>query len=929
MKNKINLLIAVIIGFLILNAYSVKAAESKYINEEGKSVKCSSKYPKLAHITENDFKIEVVERPSSTYEFFLNPQDIVKDIPVTISCYDITNGKTLVNQNTLVGHRGGFYLKTEKGRIYECEAIAKISYEIKNSNGEPILDATGNKQECSAAFSQTISFEENFGDEENIGIKNCQDLITSTNIDNNTSTINCNVTHSDTFNKEFCEAKKNSTAIDFGSKNFKDYNPNFNADADKKAAKGEASDQSFKCDVRVKSSSKTDYVNKKYLFGYGNKIENAGYYKYHYDDPNKDYIDSRAVTCNIRCEEAVTVEYEAPIASKAGMCFSYKVKVTSRVSCGMVEEPRKPDIFTGYCEPVPRCFHGSREYSQGGPSDDFDACIKKCDGGKYTQKCSKKCYKQVYGTALLEKSSQKGQKNATVKKMDLSECLRTEKPQFTCYYVRGENDKINWVCPQGFDCNRPDIYEGRWYNTHWAGFGGKGNYSLCSGHNDGIYRRKLGNGFCTDTCSWYAPMPGKPGAICATPYLNPGLAEWDNYNNMQIYKQAVNSCKAKASCTTTTTYFRISAGYSNYSDNTYTEINFPYSEINGKEKDRLASGKNRIFDNTGLSNTTLIIGKTAEERAKSGCYAPIDEVKREDLYQAEWTFPGTWINNKTGEISYRKKDSGWSEMKKSFCTPLNAKNVNQKWWNWFMKETISGKSTSIETDQYKKECAPYESSSSITKVSTVSSSDIEKWNINAITTDFGYFKWGIHIQCFYALNTNPAMIKTSTSSKEVEKCCPAGGCKDTNSPQGSYRIRSVDLNNLFPSPDGKETPVNETGRAPGFNWSEYATNTQNNPTYQSNPQRYLMDIQKLGNGVYDDQYLDYYFELDKEDLKNLQGENYGSFTGKTTKRKNGITTYYSTEIRNLKNKQNKTPEEKPATECNNLQNWHSSTCATS
>ena len=34
---------------------------------------------------------------------------------------------------------------------------------------------------------------------------------------------------------------------------------------------------------------------------------------------------------------------------------------------------------------------------QGGPNEDFEACINECDGGKYTPKCSNTCYEKIYG----------------------------------------------------------------------------------------------------------------------------------------------------------------------------------------------------------------------------------------------------------------------------------------------------------------------------------------------------------------------------------------------------------------------------------------------------------------------------------------------------------------------------------------------------
>ena len=69
--------------------------------------------------------------------------------------------------------------------------------------------------------------------------------------------------------------------------------------------------------------------NKGFLYGSGTfKIDN-GHYVYNYDPCNPTY--GAKIECEVKCEEAVTVQYGAPVASKAGLCFEYKVKVTSRV----------------------------------------------------------------------------------------------------------------------------------------------------------------------------------------------------------------------------------------------------------------------------------------------------------------------------------------------------------------------------------------------------------------------------------------------------------------------------------------------------------------------------------------------------------------------------------------------------------------------
>lgn len=101
--------------------------------------------------------------------------------------------------------------------------------------------------------------------------------------------------------------------------------------------------------------------------------------------------------CDIRCYEHLTVTYDPPVASIAGLCFTYKVTVKSETECGMkqYDDYKAALVNKNACSPVPICSNDD-SHTQAGPSEDFDKCIKKCDDGKYSQKCINKCYSEVY-----------------------------------------------------------------------------------------------------------------------------------------------------------------------------------------------------------------------------------------------------------------------------------------------------------------------------------------------------------------------------------------------------------------------------------------------------------------------------------------------------------------------------------------------------
>lgn len=772
--------------------------------------------------------------------------------------------------------------------------------------------------------------------------------------------VDCNVEQTDDFYKEFCKAKKNAEIDN-------------NASGDNKGKLYSTINGSFKDTLKFKcdpqkgiegmingSINPNNYVNVSYAYGHSTEKVSSGKYTYHYSRPDK--IDKEiSVSLERECQEAVTVEYGAPIASKAGLCFQYKVKVTSRVVCSVKDIPEQPDIDNGYCEPVPECIHKNSKgktvkLRQGGPNDKFDECIKNCDGGKYTSKCSKSCYKKVYGSnskSSIKTSLSSDSLSATKVSYPVCDPYNEDYICNSCklnysmnYYQKypvennsvycknGSFDVTNfknlfnsqchyelsngvpmWVCPESVNTSDKSIVNnyiyGRWYayseNSSW-GIEPTCRYSVKSGDN-GIPRRdhhkSAEHDRCVDECHWTLDKNS-----CSSNYINPGLSEYDNYNNLIVYENIVNKAVAAATCTTSTATFTIHATYYDNDQKKNVTIDFPYSP--SKNPDSLSSGENTV--NTSTSKNTTIIGY-------NGCYKSKDENK---WYQAEWSFPGSYLDNKHNGLSYNPgdNDKGWEKVK-AFCLPLNAGDVNISWYNWFMTKVIAGKTTSITSDKYKEKCIDKGDSKAITKITKFTDAKDLVWNILAKTRKFGYYKWNIDISCFYAINSNTSIGNINKSTHENEEEC-------TTDAQG-YSIRSVDLKNLFPASNGATlSNTNSTGRAPGFNWSKYANNTINNSKYTSNPTDYIAQVQSLGEGVYSDEYLDYKFELDRATLNKLKGHNYTDFDGDAIKRNNGIVSYYSKVITSLlESKNSKTsprfdddksyaPLDKYRTQCNNL-----------
>lgn len=601
------------------------------------------------------------------------------------------------------------------------------------------------------------------------------------------------------------------------------------------------------------------YVNKDYYYAKEVDTENIEY-TYNYTSGKKETVSGGS--CTRVCEESVVVEYGPPVASKAGLCFEYKVRVTSRVVCNSSLK-LQPPTTPGICTPIPYCNQISGHTHQGGPNEDFEKCIQECDGGEYSQSCSNKCYSEVYedDENNVDLLAIRYGERSIVQKMK-----SVEFPGYNGYYA-WQGGTIVWI-GEGY---------GRWYQEFEDARtrADHGNYNVYSGFKKDDY----GNGnHCQDNCYW-------SGCSDRT-YLNESDAAQDTINNMNIYNNAIATCSAAASCTTKTAQFTIGVDYTD-TDGEKHKVDFPLASSNVDSAKLPSHGKGF---NGSTSGTEIFIPELTitpkDEDGYAGCY---DDASAQNWYQVAWSFPGTWINNKTGEISYVNKgnDTAWHKKEDKFCIPLNAVSVNTTWWNWKL----------------------------INKNISVNENDID-YNIHAATTDFGYFGWNFDFECFYALQNEEVPPPGSGDCANGE-CPPCTGddCQ-TTIPTEDYVFRIVDLKNLFPkgaeTTSKNESKFEDIGRQPGYNWTLDATSTgdqstafaltDKNKNYPVNPIQLIENIQTTGNSIYSDEYLDYRITLDSNALKYLRDYNkkykYTDYQGSTAV-KNGITSYRSSVITQL------------------------------
>lgn len=613
-------------------------------------------------------------------------------------------------------------------------------------------------------------------------------------------------------------------------------------------------------------SSTDPYPNKDYFYTTSSQTTEKITYTYNYAVGNTKTETQDA--CKKTCEEVVKVEYSAPITTKAGQCIDYKVKVTSYVKCEADFIAPQPKTENTYCSPAPTCTNISNVQSkktQAGPTEDFDNCIKDCDGGKYTEECSLKCYDEIYNTQeetklSLNYSTSKVTNLSTKSDYTLKECLKDNKDYYGCYGYN--SSQINWYSNINYDENGNKLTTnwnnkytlGRWYldkvftntpipnyNYNSGGYDITGITDTCTdtycgsyvSDNNGFYRENTNGSLCSDSCEW------DKTSCTSTQYLNPGTIVADAKKNQEVYEKAKTQCMAETTCSQKTSEYIVSIKYDTKDSKgkvTVEEISFPNTKSSSENNKLTANAKN-----TKLEKESVI-------KNYSGCYKQDDS---NNSYMTELSFKGTYINNKTGEITYQKPSNptDWYFENNKVCLPLNIETVNEKWLDW---KTQKEKSKYTEK-QVEKELEGKSNTSN-------------GYNIKADIENFGYFGWNFNINCFYAVKNDNSNKSDSTSLN-------------------NYVVKTIDRTKIFSDKIG-------------FNWTNKAKITSlKNANYLVDPEILISEIENNASSMYnEEEYLDYKFYLTPEKIKEIKEYNkkykYGQWNG-TIKEINGINSYSS------------------------------------
>lgn len=340
----------------------------------------------------------------------------------------------------------------------------------------------------------------------------------------------------------------------------------------------------------------------------------------------------------------------------------------------------------------------------------------------------------------------------------------------------------------------------------------------------GIKRQYSSRFKCAEVCYYTGCKP--TDAMTSKQYAG------DLSDDLKKISDALSKCSTTSSCDTT-----------EETANFFIKVNTKTEEGNDEAASPSKSGSNTsskrpVINNTiGRGDADMFVPVDTDTNTTTGilglCYDPNN---RNPHYQTTITFPGSWINLKTGEVQYTdpKNTGEYRSKKKYYCTPYNTKNVNEEWWNWAVNNN-------------------YDSSKRPQNFSPT-------YNIEAKLGDhgfgFGKYNWVVSFQCFYALynetgkpQSNPPSCYLGNEGSQVD-CCTGVGENCSESTKLNYDLRIVDLTNLFPRK-----------RLRGFNWGSAVTLKSSDPSVQNSlttrgysvdPVIYSQEVMKKGEKIYDE-----------------------------------------------------------------------------
>lgn len=391
-------------------------------------------------------------------------------------------------------------------------------------------------------------------------------------------------------------------------------------------------------------------------------------------------------------------------------------------------------------------------------------------------------------------------------------------------------------------------------------------------NDNGILRQYSSRFKCGETC-YYAGCSAD-SATSSKEYSE------DLVDDLEKIADALEQCNTSSTCDTTEKtsdfYIKVNTKKGKNSEsvdtkidgnNTVGDLNKNSTNVDGSAYNCPVSSCENQSDST--QNPTMFVPSSDSELSIGKgngilglCY---DGKSTTPHYQTTITFPGSWINLKTGEVSYdcqnlctyRKKDQ-------YYCTPYNANDVNEEWAKWAIKGYDSSKYPENFSPEY-----------NIT--SCLGGKLDDNGNCVKDSKGFGKYNWTVGFSCFYAsysktVNTDDD-VKCYKNDDGSDANCLPNEEKSTRL-QDSYDIRVSSNKSIFPQKNGQD-------RLRGYNWGRQARLKSKDSTIQEklyqtgygvDPVEYskaVMKQEKDEKSIYDND-PDLTITISKDQMKDLK-----------------------------------------------------------
>ena len=624
--------------------------------------------------------------------------------------------------------------------------------------------------------------------------------------------------------------------------------------------------------------------------------------------------------CKTVCQEAVTVSYQAPVATQAGICFSYKVDIQSTVQCkAEVDFSKKPELSQySKCNAQSVCTHwGGAKGMRGGPNDDFDACVVACDGGEYTQECIDSCDSEVYGDDDSEELLETALDEDYFQESPVMFTANTS--IYTPHVMQLAQAKTNEIPVEGVKCNR--TFQGPrpiYLTDSGSKYTAEQIYRFRQ-KNPGGYYAQAGNG------SWYWQPAGYCPSSVGYIYYS---TLYQTKRTMKRFRVVYNSTKADGTIDRSNWHgggrpmenkdgfqvVRIRNTYSSDLNAELTPDNVYYdchSTCKWKPKSMTGcNGQNAIltkYDEMHDYMAALDTWANELEKCLSQAQCDTKETKTTtftitvdkdnpsspnyQVYNATLNKDGGVVSGSepivehSGGVCYnnlKEQDDWGTELKyhnvvsfpqrwlsvKNGLTLTNIQHENEKYYQ-YLGNTFCPK---LKTDYvnvkwYKWNVDEYSRYLSEEEQDNFFNEEPRKDNINvhigsSAGNYWGLLGWNIDINCFYAVGCPEGDCPPTKETPPPDTDCPEPPCPPVTKkedPMPTFEFRTIALTEMFPN------------RAAHFNWTRSATNLDNS-SYPIQPEQLISSIQNKGS-FNDTTDLDYEFDLKADTLKAIKSDN--------------------------------------------------------